>query len=82
MFEFIASVLSVPGEALRNLTLMIPLWLAKGIFLAYFIGIAVWVWTLPKDDVIGEVPQRKDPVDLRPYATASMIGMVIVYLIL
>ncbi len=82
MAEFIASILSVPGEALRQLTLMIPLSVAKLIFVLYFAGIAVWVWTLKPSDVIGEVHGKDKPVDLRPYATASMIAMVIIYLLL
>ncbi|MDP8243303.1 MAG: hypothetical protein P9L94_04415 [Candidatus Hinthialibacter antarcticus] len=82
MAEFIASILSVPGEALRQLMLMIPISIAKLFFIAYFAGIGIWVWTLDPSDVIGEVHGRKKPVDLRPYATASMIAMVIIYWLL
>lgn len=82
MADYIVSILSIPGEALRQLTLMIPMSIAKLCFLAYFAGIGVWVWTLKKEDVIGEVHGRTKPVDLRPYATASMIAMLIIYWIL
>ncbi|MBZ0257593.1 hypothetical protein K8I31_16120 [bacterium] len=82
MAEFIASILTIPGEALRQLTLMIPMSIAKLCYIAYFAAIGIWVWTLKKEDVIGEVHGRKKPVDLRPYATASMIAMVIIYWIL
>ncbi|MBI1389145.1 MAG: hypothetical protein GC154_11930 [bacterium] len=77
----IASILAVPGEALRQFALLIPMWMAKGCFILYFAILIAWVWLLPREEMVGPVPGRKKPVDLRIYATASMVGMIIIYLI-
>ena len=76
-----ANLLRGPGEALREATMAIPLSVAKGIFILYFTVLLVLVLTMRKSEVVGELPGKKTPIDLRPYAAAALIGQIAIYLI-
>ena len=79
--DIIANYLRGPGEFLRELTLAIPMPVAKGIFLLYFAILLVWILTMRKSEMVGELPGKKTPINLRPYAAAAMIGQIVIYLI-
>ncbi|HIA46733.1 MAG TPA: hypothetical protein EYN96_01870 [Candidatus Hydrogenedentes bacterium] len=76
-----SSVLQVPGEALRNLTLMIPIGAAKGIFILYFLILIAWVATLPREESVFEPEMLKREVSLKPFAIFSLSLMIVIYMI-
>ncbi len=79
LIDAIANILRVPGDYLRELTLMIPHSAARTIFILYFAALLVWVLTMPKSEVCGVLPGKKEPIDLRPYAAAALIGQIMIY---
>ncbi len=78
--DWIVTVFYGPGELLRNLTLVIPMWLAKGFFILYPILLLVWVYNMRESEVKGELPGKRKAIDLRPYVAVSLIGQVFIYL--
>lgn len=78
--DWMASILRGPGEFLREASLAIPLSAAKGIFIGYFVLLLVWVLTMRKSEVIGNLPGTSKTIDLRPYAAAALIGQILIYL--
>lgn len=79
--DWIASILRVPGDALREFTLQIPLSAAKGVYILYFVILLIWVLKMRKSEVVGLLPGKKTPIDLRPYAAAALIGQIVIYII-
>jgi len=78
--DWIASILRVPGEWLRDLTVAIPINAARGLFILYFSILLIWVITMKKSETSGTVPGKKTPIDLRYYAAAALITQLILYL--
>ncbi|MBN4046731.1 hypothetical protein JYT90_00250 [bacterium AH-315-P07] len=76
-----SSILQVPGEAMRNLTLLIPIGVAKGIFILYFVILIAWVATLPRDESVFEPEMLKREISLKPFAIFSLSLMIIIYMI-
>ena len=79
LIDSIADLLRFPGDWLRNLSLLVPLWAAKGLFLLYPIILFIWVVLKDRSEVKGEVQLRKKEVDLRPYAAIALILQVVIY---
>lgn len=79
IIDFVADILRVPGGFLRELTLQIPLSVAKGCFIAYFTILLIWVLTMKKSEVCGVLPGKAKPIDLRPYAAVALIGQIVIY---
>ncbi|MBN2327094.1 MAG: hypothetical protein JXR73_08055 [Candidatus Omnitrophica bacterium] len=79
--DWMASILRVPGEALREFTLQIPLSAAKGIYIFYYVILIIWVLKMRKSEVVGDLPGKKTPINLRPYAVVALIGQIVIYLI-
>lgn len=79
--DAISPILQVPGEALRNLTLMIPIGTAKGIFILYFLILIAWVATLPRNESVFEPEMLKREISLKPFAIFSLSLMIIIYMI-
>ncbi|HOJ59201.1 MAG TPA: hypothetical protein PK878_02850 [bacterium] len=77
--DVIASILRIPGEALRELTMAIPLWMARGFFLLYFAILLVWILTMKRSEIVGNLEGRDKPLNLRPYAAAAIILQMIIY---
>lgn len=80
--DCIASILRVPGDWLRQLTVAVPINAARGFFLLYFSILLIWVITMKKSETAGTVPGKKKPLDLRYYAAAAIIVQLILYAVL
>lgn len=78
----IAMALRVPGDALRQVAMMVPMWMAKGFFLLYYILVVIWVWVMKKERTVHPLPGREKPFDLRPLATVSMVCLIIITILL
>ena len=78
--DWVASILRVPGDWLRDLTVAVPLNAARGLFILYFLVLLIWVITMKKSETSGTVPGKKKPIDLRIYAAAALIVQLILYL--
>ncbi len=79
--DFFSTILRVPGEAMRNLTLMVPMWAAKGIFILYFLILIAWVATLPRNESVFEPEMLKREISLKPFAIFSLSLMIVIYMI-
>ncbi|MGI6456326.1 MAG: hypothetical protein ACOX5R_12000 [bacterium] len=79
MIDIIADILRIPGEALRQLMLVIPLWLVRILFLAYPTVLLIWVFLMKRSETHGHVHGRESEVDLRPYAAVALISQIIIY---
>ncbi|MFH1741038.1 MAG: hypothetical protein ABIH23_18710 [bacterium] len=79
--DFIADLLRGPGELFRSWLIAIDVTAAKGIFIAYFVLLIIWVLTLRKDEVNVKNERTGKMVNLRPYAIAALVSQVIIYLI-
>ncbi|MFP6598156.1 MAG: hypothetical protein VCC01_11920 [Candidatus Hydrogenedentota bacterium] len=66
---------------MRNLTLMVPMWAAKGIFILYFLILIAWVATLPRNESVFEPEMLKREVSLKPFAIFSLSLMIVIYMI-
>jgi hypothetical protein len=79
--DFISPILQVPGEAMRNLVLMIPMPVAKGIFILYFLILIAWVATLPKNETVFTPELLNKEISLKPFAIFSLSLMIVTYLV-
>lgn len=69
------------GEHLRNAFLQVPMWVARGLFLAVFFVLMVWIVQLPKSET---TPSANSPwhEDLRIWAWLALLIQLFVYAIL
>ncbi len=79
--DFFASILRVPGQILRDLAVSIDVTVAKGIFIAYFVLLILWVLSLRKEEVIVTNERKGTSVSLRPYAVLALLSQVVIYLV-
>ncbi len=79
--DFIASILRGPGLWLRELSLAIPMSVARGFFLLYFFILLIWVLRMKKSATSGELSGISKPVDLRPYAAMLLIIQIVIYIV-
>jgi hypothetical protein len=79
--DFFAAILRSPGDLFRSWIVAIDVSVAKGIFLAYFILLIVWVLTLKRNEVTVTNERTGTRVSLRPYAVLALLSQVIIYLI-
>ncbi|PCJ55354.1 MAG: hypothetical protein COA73_13615 [Candidatus Hydrogenedentota bacterium] len=79
--DAVANILRVPGDILRDWALAIPMPVAKGIFIAWFVFLIIWVLRLPRDEVIYKSEGSDREVSLRPFAIAALSCMIVIYLI-
>ena len=78
--DTLSTILQVPGEILGNIALMVPISMAKGIFILYYLTIITWVITLPKEETVFEPSFLKKEVNLKPFAIAALSFMIVIYL--
>jgi len=78
--DTIANLFRGMGDIMRGWMLAIPLEVAKGIFIVYFLLLIYWIIKLPEDEVTLALDGRKI-IKLRPYALFSLITIIIIYLI-
>ena len=79
--DAIANVLRVPGDMMRDMLLAIPMPVAKGIFITWFLFLIVWVMRLPREEVMYKPEGSDREVPLRPFAVSALSLMIIIYLI-
>lgn len=78
--DFFANILRIPGGFFRDILVSIDIATAKGIFIAYFTLLIIWVLTLKKEEVLVTDERTGKTVSLRPYAIAALLSQVIIYL--
>ena len=79
LFDFIASILRVPADWLRELILAVPMNAIRWIFLFYYLVLLIWVLTINKSEVCGPLPGKKKPLNLRFYAAIAIIIQFVLY---
>ncbi len=72
------TVLHEIGDQLRGAFLQIPLWGARGLFLALLLGLMIWVVQLPKT---ATTPRAHSPwhEDLRFWAWLALLLQLLAY---
>jgi len=78
--DTIANLFRGIGDLMRGWVLAIPLGVAKGIFIAYFIFLIYWIIKLPENEVTLALDNGKI-VHLRPFALFSLATIVVIYLV-
>lgn len=68
------------GDVMRGWMLAIPMSVAKGIFIVYFLLLIYWIIKLPENEVTLTLESGKT-IHLRPYALFSLTTLVVIYLI-
>jgi hypothetical protein len=69
------------GDQLRELFLQVPLWAARGLFLAVFFALMIWIVQLPRS---AATPAANSPwhEDLRVWAWLALAFQMVVYALL
>lgn len=76
----IALILQYPGEAIRQIILAIPITGAKGLFIAYFVFLIVWMLRFKNEEVQGKLHLFGNlTIDIRPVALIALVGQIIIY---
>jgi len=79
LVDGIASLIRIPGDALREAVVAVPLWAAKGIFLLYPLILLIWIYSMRESEVKGNLPGTDKVIDLRLYAAAALVMQIIIY---
>lgn len=69
------------GNAIRDLLLHVPLWAVRGLFLATFVVLLLWVLLLPRHVVAPPDGTRRWDANLRYVAAAALLLQIIIYLL-
>jgi hypothetical protein len=66
------------GDQLRSTFLLVPLWAARGLFLAVFLGLMIWIVQLPRS---ATTPSATSPwhEDLRVWAWLALLIQLLAY---
>ena len=75
----IAAGLCVPGGFLRELMLWIPLPAVRIIFILVPVLLLIWVFTLDRRELCGQIHGARKPVNLRPFAIAALVIQILLY---
>lgn len=78
--DTIANLFRGIGDILREWMLVVPMPIAKGVFIVYFLFLIVWVVRLPENEVTLTLDNGR-MIKLRPYALFSLITIIVIYLI-
>lgn len=78
--DTIANLFRGIGDILREWMLVVPMPIAKGVFIVYFLFLIVWVVRLPENEVTLTLDNDR-MIKLRPYALFSLITIIVIYLI-
>ncbi len=78
--DTIANLFRGAGDLMRGWVLAIPMSVAKGVFIVYFMVLIFWIIKLPEDEVTLNVASGK-VIKLRPFALFSLIITVLIYFI-
>ena len=78
--DTIANMFRGMGDVMRGWMLAIPMSVAKGIIIVYFLLLIYWIIKLPENEVTLALESGKT-IHLRPYALFSLTTLVVIYLI-
>lgn len=78
--DIISTVLQIPGQIMRDIVLAIPMPLARGIFIAYFLTLLVWVMLLPKEEAQFQPSEGGQVRSLKPMTAVSLAIIIGIYL--
>jgi hypothetical protein len=67
------------GDFLRELLLRVPMGMVRGMFLAMFIVLLLWVLSLPREEVTN--PERRTQ-NLKPWAVLALVVQILIYSLL
>ncbi|MDD8046573.1 MAG: hypothetical protein PHF14_08930 [Verrucomicrobiota bacterium] len=77
--DFFANILRGPGEMMRQWVVAVPPPMARGIFLAYFLLLALWILRLPRGEVVVAHPKTGKLVNLRYIALLALVSQIVIY---
>ena len=78
--DTIANLFRGMGDIMRGWMLAIPMSVAKGVFIVYFLLIIAWIISLPENEVTLALDSGK-MIRLRPYALFSMATIIVIYMV-
>ncbi len=78
--DTIANLFRGMGDVMRSWMIAIPMSVAKGVFIIYFLLLIVWIIRLKENEVTLTLENGKI-IKLRPYALFSLITIIVIYLI-
>ncbi|MBX3438934.1 MAG: hypothetical protein KF861_15695 [Planctomycetaceae bacterium] len=67
------------GEALRDALLAVPMPVVRGLFLALFAGLLIWVWTLPRAVTTDPDAAGHGGANLKIGATIALVLQLLIY---
>ena len=77
--DLISTILQIPGDIMRSIVLAIPMALAKGIFIGYFLILLVWVMFLPKEEAQFQPSEGGQTRTLKPMVAVSLAIIIAIY---
>jgi len=78
--DTIANLFRGMGDMMRGWMLAIPMEVAKGVFIVYFLMLIYWIIKLPENEVTLALDNGKI-IHLRPFALFSLATIVVIYLV-
>ncbi|MDP7564845.1 MAG: hypothetical protein QF794_01835 [Candidatus Marinimicrobia bacterium] len=78
--DTIANLFRGVGDMMRGWMLAIPMSVAKGVFIVYFLILIYWIIKLPENEVTLALDNGK-VIHLRPFALFSLGTIVVIYLV-
>lgn len=78
--DTIANLFRGMGDIMRGWMLAIPMSVAKGVFIVYFLLLIAWIISLPENEVTLALDSGK-MIRLRPYALFSMATIIVIYMV-
>ena len=77
-----AGMLRIPGDFLRDLVLLVPMPVARVLFLLIPAALAVLVLRQPRDQLAGQPFPGWRAISLRPWIFASLVTIILLYLLI
>ena len=78
--DTIANLFRGMGDVMRGWMLAIPMIVAKGVVVVYFLLLIYWIIKLPENEVTLSLEGGKT-IHLRPYALTSLAIIIVIYLV-
>jgi hypothetical protein len=78
--DTIANLFRGMGDIMRGWMLAIPMSVAKGVFIVYFLLIIAWIISLPENEVTLALDSGR-MIRLRPYALFSLVTIIVIYMV-
>ena len=78
--DTIANLFRGMGDIMRGWMLAIPMSVAKGVFIVYFLLLIAWIISLPENEVTLALDSGR-MIRLRPYALFSLVTIIVIYMV-